>query len=498
MREPVRHVRAATGDTVCVLREFGRSLASLVSVGPRRFRRHAWASHGRGRIEIRGLLSDPEAGSMPSAVAEALRRVRGVRWAQVNAVTGHALVLFDERQVDLATLVEAVGDVEAAGGHAQDGWSRAEPPHPDDPAALVSAALGLAADVAGLGAALVSRVWVTPPVPTAARVAVGIIEAQPRIRRLLERGLGPSGTDAVVGLGSGMLNGLTGGVGPQLVTGLSHGLLVSEVRSRRAVWRARAAELEDTPGGLPEHPPTKSARPVAYPPGPVELFADRVAAASLLTATSVFALTRSPTRTANLLLVGVPPAARLGREAFAATLARRLARRGVVPMDPGVYRRLDRVTSVLIDERLHPDAELISELAGLPWLTVEVGDDHTGDTVRRLQSAGEAVLVVAGGEEDVLAAADVAVAVPLSGDRVGWAGDLIATSDPDTIAMVLRAVPAARTVSRRSVLVSAAGTVLAGAATIVSPVAVGDLTLQPVYLSGLLTQLYGARTARRL
>jgi hypothetical protein len=51
-------------------------------------------------------------------------------------------------------------------------------------------------------------------------------------------------------------------------------------------------------------------------------------------------------------------------------------------------------------------------------------------------------------------------------------------------------------VSIRSVAVASVGTLVAGVLTALVPVAVGDLTLQPVYLAGLVTQVDGIRAAR--
>jgi cation-transporting ATPase I len=280
------------------------------------------------------------------------------------------------------------------------------------------------------------------------------------------------------------------------VTGLSHVLLVREVRSRARAWRSRG-EAVDEPV---QHPPARSARPTPFPPGPVELFADRVAAVSLAASGAVLTVTGDLSRAAKLLLIGVPPAARLGREAFAAVLARRLADRGVIPMDPGVFRRLDRVDTVLVDERLH-DARWREALDALdldPHITVEDAGAGTvtAEQVSKLQADGRAVLVVAGSDNDVLAAADVAIAVPVASEPTGWAADLIAGSDAAAVATLLRAIPAARRLSRRAVLVSSVGTAVAGVATVFVPWDLGDLSLQPVYLAGLVTQLDGIRTAR--
>ncbi|MCE3556099.1 hypothetical protein LWC33_32240 [Pseudonocardia sp. RS11V-5] len=524
-RVPGAALRAAAAVPAALGRA-ADGLSDTARLGPLRFRRRAWASDGRGLIELREAADGADAGAAGRAIAAALRGVRGVNWAQVNTVTGHALVLFDQRKVTLASLVETVNDVEESRGQNDTGWSRAEPPHPGDPAAVTGAVIGLAADLAGLAAAAMTSLVVVPPVPTGARALIGIVEAQPRVRRLVEHAVGPVGADALVGIGSGVLNGLSGGVGPLAVTALSHALLLGEVRARRSAWQAQEARLREASGADPVHPPIKADRPSAYPVGPVEAFADRVAATSLLAAGAVLAVTGSASRTAYLLLIGVPPAARLGREAFAATLAWQLAGAGVLPMDPGAFRRLDRITTVLIDDSLlglapgddvgpvdgsdWPAAlpEILEQLAAA-GLTVAAArrrtppdqeealpaDPLSATEVRRLQADGEAVLVLATSDNDILAAADVALAVHRPGRPVGWAADLI-TDDPAAALTVLRAVPLARRLSRRATAVATAGTVTAGLLTTLAPWPLrGDLTLQPVYLTGLITQADGVRTA---
>ena len=318
-----------------------------------------------------------------------------------------------------------------------------------------------------------------------------------------------------------------------LVTTVSHAQLVAEVRSRRAVWDLREPELGAASGSLPEHPPVKADRVTPFPAGPVEVFTDRVAAASLVAAGALFAATRDLARAASLLLVGVPPAARLGREAFAATLARHLAGMGVVPMDPGAFRRLDRISAILIDDQLlrgvlaghgtwlsataahlvgdpiQPDllqppatAGMVLFPAGIPGVSSGVEPLPAGETildaVGRLQAAGHGVLLLAGSDNNALAAADVAIAIDHPDQPVGWAADLLCRPQPAPVITLLNAVPAARRVSRRSVTIAAVGSAAATALTTLSPLPYTDLTMQPVYLSGLLAQWQAAQSASTL
>jgi cation-transporting ATPase I len=474
------------------VQRLARTLSRGTDLAPQRHGRHVALDGGHGLIEVRGLADgDGDRKALAETVQKALRAVRGVRWSQVNAVTGHALIAFDEGSLDVGELLEAVESAEEEHGTSDAGWSRGAPPHPADPTALRGAVAALAADCAGLGAAVVTAL-LRFPAPPSLRALVGVVEAQPRVRRLAEQVLGQAGADLAVGIGSGILNGLTEGVGPLVVTTLSHAQLVAEVRSRQAVWREQETALCAAPGCLPDRPPVKAARSAPFPSGPVEAFADRIAVVSGLGAAVVLGLTGDVNRAAGILLIGVPPAARLGREAFAATLARGLSGRHVVPMDPGAFRRLDRVTVVVLDQ----------DGSGLEVRAV-TGDDvaardgeSAAQAVRRLQAEGHGVLLVADRDNDALMAADVAVGVHRDGAGVAWAADLIC--GPEPVQPLLAAVPVARRVSRRAVTLAGLGSAAAGLLTALAPWPFSDLTLQPVYVSGVLTQLDGALAARRV
>ncbi len=62
--------------------------------------------------------------------------------------------------------------------------------------------------------------------------------------------------------------------------------------------------------------------------------------------------TRDPVRSVDILLAGLPKAARLGREAFASQLGRMLCARDVVVMDAYALRRLDRLDTFVLDSGL--------------------------------------------------------------------------------------------------------------------------------------------------
>ena len=125
--------------------------------------------------------------------------------------------------------------------------------------------------------------------------------------------------------------------------------VTGELQARRSTFTRRELELcHENCEPLLEavsHEP----RPLPLPSGPVERYADRAAFASLGVFGVVLGTTRSPRRAAGTLVAGLPKAARLGREAFAAHLGRELARRDVIVMDGAVLRRLDRMDTVVLD-----------------------------------------------------------------------------------------------------------------------------------------------------
>ena len=88
------------------------------------------------------------------------------------------------------------------------------------------------------------------------------------------------------------------------------------------------------------------------PNGPIERYSDRAAVGSLAAVGVVLGLTRDPRRASDLLLAGIPKAATLGRESFAAQLDRVLAGHGVITMDPAALRRLDRIDALVIEARV--------------------------------------------------------------------------------------------------------------------------------------------------
>ena len=83
--------------------------------------------------------------------------------------------------------------------------------------------------------------------------------------------------------------------------------------------------------------------------GPVEDYVEQAANGSLIAAASALVAGGGAEDAAGAVLAGIPKAAHMGRQSFAAVLGRGLAEDGQMVLDPGALRRLDRVKVVVID-----------------------------------------------------------------------------------------------------------------------------------------------------
>ena len=357
---PVRGAAAAAGlahHGVSAVQQVPRqalwSAKAVLDPHPRRTHRRVWENHGHAQIEVRGLAGDrPRDDRLPSRVKSAVGRLSGVRWAEINAVTGQVMVAFDQRRVDLETVLDTVRSVENAAGTRHEDFPWGRPAHPSDITPLASALVELAADWVALNAAFAGRILRVPALPRGVRVGLTLLDLQPRLRRQLSAQIGPVSTDVLMSLTYSAVLGLSQRpIGPALNM-VQQTQLLAEVLARRAVWRRREPEFCQTPEGLPHEAPERRPRPQPLPPGPLETWSDRLGPGSFVGSLGVLLLTREPRRAADTILAAVPRAARLGRESFAATAARRLAHRGVVPLDASVYRRLDRMSAIFLDSEV--------------------------------------------------------------------------------------------------------------------------------------------------
>lgn len=515
---------------------------------------------------------------MARTLEKELGRLDGVQWARVNQVTARVVVGFDVARIDARAIIAAVGAFEDAHGLKEEGFRAASPELPGDDERLRHQRWVLASDVLGTGAALFTRRVPTPLASSEVAAVTGLVEATPAIREALEQRLGPL---ADVGLASvnALAQSFAGSPLSLIVDAVYRVMLIREIQAGRNAWERLEPEL-DTGRGAHESAAHDTPRPHPVPPGPTDRYASRSAAAAFASAAGALAASRDPRLAVAATIAGTPKAARLGREAFAATLGKLLAERGVLPMDRAALRRLDRVDTVVVDADvlltgrsvlgsiwlsarraveedqvwlrfralfdpeqptrlreadgwslaparrrdlpageeadayhslsrsgstvlgLHEGGALIALVEVLPELDPfarvlaavarEVGDltvagmragvaerldaarvvrggTAIGRAVRDLQRDGHVVALVSARQRSALAAADVGIGVRRGDTPTPWGAHLITSRGLLDAWLVLQAVPAARTASRRGVAASAYGSAVAGLVALAGP-----------------------------
>jgi cation-transporting ATPase I len=353
----------------------------------RRRARRVWTSGGHAHIEVRQV--DPAAFDRFAERLEAkLGGHSAVRWVEAVDTVGRVVVAFDEQAGSADELVESVESVEEEFGVRDRPFGLDQPPHPADVEPLVRTGAMIGGSAVGLGIAAVRRVARIPPIPFVGYAAAGLsaIEHQPRLRRVVEHGLGTRPAELVLGLGNGVVQGVAGSpLGP--VVDLAHrSALLAEMSARRSRWLEREPVLWEAPSGHPKAAPDAGSREAPLASGPIEKFADRAFLASVGATGVTLATTRSIPRAAAVLQAGLPKAAHYGREGFAAHVGRTLTARGILPLDPGALRRLDRVSCVVIDEDVLLSDEL--ELSDFVMIVSTDGDSvpDAAEAERRARS----------------------------------------------------------------------------------------------------------------
>ncbi|WP_162453369.1 cation-translocating P-type ATPase [Phytoactinopolyspora mesophila] len=498
-------------------RESVGAARALLDAHPRRQRRRVWTGHGRAHIEVRGLDGNGQR-KLTKQVPSALRRLHGVRWARVNAVTGQVLVAFDERRLSVDTLLDTVRAVEKDHGSREDDFSWQRPTHPGDSASIAAVAAELAADCVATSMATVQTVFRFSPMPRSLRTVTAMLDIERGLRSGLKRRIGPVETDLVLTLANAAVHGLSRGIASPAVDALYRTTLLAEVWERRQAWNRMEPELSGRASTVPDSGPRPQPRPEPRPDGPIEEWSRRLGPLTSGAVAAVLALTRNPGRASDAFQAAVPRAARYGREGFAAAVGRDLARRGVVPLNAAAFRRLDRVSVIVLDARvlvtsdgeLDPKTDAVLEAAResgatihltaqpeadelVPWADETVDQALTlSDHVRRLQAEGQGVLVVSASDEDAMSAADVAVAVLDVDTTSYWSADLVCANGLEDVWRILCALKRARPVSRSAVRLAQAGSAL-GVLSVLTADRRSRIVseLPPVQVAALLALLHG-------
>ena len=137
----------------------------------------------------------------PLATAEtsrAIERLDGVEWAEVDAVVGRLIVVFDPEAIDADDLIESLETVEELHDVAAERFPHDRADHPADRMPIHLNVFGIAADVAGLGYATAAQALHFMRLPAEIPGLVSVADNAPRVRRFLEGRLGPPTADVVL------------------------------------------------------------------------------------------------------------------------------------------------------------------------------------------------------------------------------------------------------------------------------------------------------------
>ncbi|WP_260743080.1 cation-translocating P-type ATPase [Mycobacterium sp. SMC-2] len=347
-----------------------------------------WQSGRRVHLDLDPLLPFPGWHEHAPVVEEPVRRIPGVAAAHVEGALGRLVVQF-ENEADGDAVLDRVRETVCSVAAdltlvaSKDAPRTAPFADPGNPLAILVPFSAAAMDVAAIGAAVTGWFGRLPVAPRSARAAAALLNHQPRVVAVLESRLGRVGTDIALSASTALANGLTQAVGTPLLDLAQRSLQISEAAAHRQRWREREPELASPRRPqAPVVPVISSAGPKSQAPrhnwaaaaageashvvvggaidaaidtakgsmaGPVEEYTDQAANASLVAAAGALLAGGGADDAAGALLAGVPRAAHVGRQTFAAVLGRGLANAGQLFLDPGALRRLDRVKVVVID-----------------------------------------------------------------------------------------------------------------------------------------------------
>jgi cation-transporting ATPase I len=301
-------------------------------------------SPGRLHIRVRGVHT-AGAADMARSLEKALLDVGAVRAVEVNAVLGRAVVVHDDGAA-VPELIAVVEETERR--HGFDGAPFA-PPVPGEAPTIVREAVLVGAAAAGSGAALAGKAVRVAPLPPAVPALMAMADLTPWMRRGLERTVGVSATRLVLRGGGSFAQVLAQQPIGLAIDAVHRSARLAETLAHGRAWNRFEQAQEEGSGAHRADPLERSPRPVPLPDGPVEQVL-RFAPLSLVVSLGTYAVTRNARQAQGVLVSGVPRAARMGREVFAAQLGRAVADRGIIVWDADALRRLDRVDTVVVDD----------------------------------------------------------------------------------------------------------------------------------------------------
>ncbi|AQS69714.1 cation-translocating P-type ATPase [Streptomyces pactum] len=396
-----------------------------------------------------------------------------------------------DRVVDRATELAERHGLTRADGRGAPGDPVEELSHPGDPASVRVAATALGADVLGIAAAVTGARLRLPPSPRLVTAVATLLRENPAFRAWLRERLGAHGMDVALAAANAAVHGAGQSPTSLVLDGALRVCQLTEAVTRTAAFevvhdRLCAPGRVSLPAGPALRPPLRSS--------PAQDYAAHASTGSVAGAAATLLVKHDVAEAAEAVLAGSPKAARYGPAAFHAVLTAALSRTGVLVRDPERLRQLESAATVV----LHPSALRAPDAGADPWTedvldaarraglrVVMVEDpalaDFTGladqvvtagrplrEVVDGLRAEGGVVTVVRPrpGDDASVAAGllggDVAVALADGDSPVAWGADVLAPQGLADVWRLLRAVPAARAIGRRSQTLARSGAALSG------------------------------------
>ncbi len=418
----------------------------------RRGGRRVIRGDGLAHVGLRELDAD-ELATIGADICRHLERLRGIRWAAINGSLGTVTVglgrlratangTVDQRMQALEDRIcRALDEAEARHGLSARRFSHRHPEqHPGDSFPLLRTGLELGTDLAGIaisGALRRAGVKATPQ-ETDLVALLELIGNVPWFRKPLERLTTIALTEAGLELGSAALQSLTHGETGAAASAFHRTLRMRELRARRRLWSLRERDC-CTDARRAGSDATPLERPAPLNGGPVEHYAELAFTGSLGAVAGMLLAKYQLDDAVGAIFAGVPKAARLGREAFAAHLGWRMAQHGTLILEPQILRRLDRIDRVVLDASLEQLGS--DELAAIVGACREAGiratapggfagtlpsgvdgsaETTTLDTIRRLQRDGHGIALIAIGPTPAYRAADCGIALGAGSGLPPW------------------------------------------------------------------------------
>nr|WP_256362178.1 cation-translocating P-type ATPase [Streptomyces sp. TRM70350] len=401
--------------------------------------------------------------------------------------------------------------------------------HPGDPAEMRTVSAALVADAAGIVAAVTGSMMRLPPSPRFVTAGVTLLRENPRFRGWLRTRFGASRTDLILAVANAAAHGAGQTPTSLVLDGALRSLQLAEVVARAAAFdwvhdQVCRPGRDDVAAHRFPRPPLRTS--------PAQQYAVHAETGSVVGAAVTLLVKHSGAEAAEAVLAGSPKAARYGPAAFHAVLGCALARNGVLVRNMERLRQLETAGTVF----LHPSALHSADGSADPWAeavldaarraglrVVVVADpalgeftalaDHivpadrpAGEVVEGLRGRGGVITVARPSSSDDtdalsgLLAGDVAVALADGDAAVAWGADLVAPGGLADVWRLLRAVPVARGVGRRSQVLARSGAALSGLLVAVGESGAGRMPLiglrhAPVDIGAALALLSGARSA---